>query len=117
MTVDVQIKWDRSKTLRDVGERKERGIKVASSEFRRYADPYVMYRSGATANSAYTASRLEEGLVIYDTPYASFAYNMDPDTTNVTRVKHPNAQTHWGEPVLDRHMDAILATMKKEMFR
>ena len=40
----------------------------------RYTMPYVPFATGTLANSAYTASKIGEGEIVYDTPYAHYQY-------------------------------------------
>lgn len=113
MTVDMNIEFNKSKTLAEAKARYSKGIKVATSELRRYANQYVRFLTGKTKDSSYIASDLSKGLVVYDTPYARYAYY---NTTNkVTRDHNPNAQPLWGDYAIKHHLKDIERTVQREV--
>ena len=115
MTVDMSIQFDKSKTMSELRTRKERGIMIATSELRRYANQYVRFLTGNTKKSSYIASDLRKGLVVYDTPYASYAYYNE--LNHVTTDHNPNARPKWGDYALEHHLKEIERTVQREVLK
>lgn len=115
MTVDMNIEFNKSKTLTEARKRYDRALKVATSELRRYSNQYVRWLSGKTKDSSYMSSNLSKGLVVYDTPYARYAYYNT--TNNVTKDHNPNARPLWGDYAIRHHLKDIERTVQREAKR
>ena len=113
MNVSIDIQFDKNATTAELKSRIDRGIMVATSELRRYADPYVRWLTGTTKKSAYSSSDLHKGLLIYDTPYARFAYYNE--NNKVTTDHNPQARPKWGEYALKHHLKDIERTVQREV--
>ena len=113
MTVDMSMEFDRNALLSKTDKRYQRGLKVATSELRRYANQYVRFLTGKTKDSSYIASDLSKGLVVYDTPYARYAYYNE--TNHVTTDHNPNARPKWGEYAIKHHLKDIERTVQREV--
>lgn len=72
----------------------------------RYSDPYVPYRTGRLANSAFTQSQIGNGKIVYNAPYARKVY-YDP-TCRFNRQVHPLAGGYWFERMKAEHTQDIL---------
>ena len=118
MTIDMNIKFDRHATEQQLKERWQRGITVAASELRRYSNQYVRFLTGKMKDSSYMSSDLSNGLVIWDTPYAHYAYE-NKNNTHITREsnKNPNAMDHWADYAIKHHLKEIERTVQKEVRR
>ena len=101
MNLDVRIDFDKSLCLRKSDAQINRMIKGVSRRFQALADPYVPALTGTMAKSA-SFSDFRRGEVVYDTPYAHYIYYA-PQSTNLTRDKHPNAVVRWGEFVAKKY--------------
>lgn len=113
MTIDMKIEFDKNQTLAEAVKRYKRGIMVATSELRRYSNQYVRWLHGDTMKSSFIASDLKKGLVVYDTPYAHYAYY---NTTNhVTTDHNPNARPLWGDYAIQHHIKDIERTVQREV--
>lgn len=115
MTVDMNIEFNKSKTLAEAKMRYDRALKVATSELRRYSNQYVRFLTGKTKDSSYLASDLSKGLVVYDTPYARYAYYNT--ASHVTTDHNPNARPLWGEYAIKHHLRDIERTVQREVKR
>lgn len=115
MNVSINIQFDKNATTSELKARQRRGIMVATSELRRYADPYVRFSTGTTKKSAYIASDLQKGLVVYDTPYASYAYYNEHN--HVTTDHNPNARPKWGEYTKQHHIKEIERAVQREVLK
>lgn len=113
MNVNVAVFADFDKLKAESIKRKKHGIKVATSEFRRYSSPYVRFLTGELYKSAFRASELENGLVIWDEPYAFYAWSNEKN--KVTKDHHPDATPKWTEVAKAKHWDAIMKTVDSEM--
>lgn len=60
---------------------------------------YVRFDKGTLRNSSLSASRLAEGLIIWNTPYARRVYYTGTPRTTV----NPNASLQWCEKAKDAH--------------
>jgi len=115
MTVSVEIDFPKQETMQKAQKRYTRALGVATSELRRYANQYVRFLTGKTRNSSYIASDLSKGLVVYDTPYARYAYYNE--TSHVTTDHNPNARPKWGEYAIRHHIRDIERTVQREVQR
>ena len=74
----------------------------------RLIDPYVTFDTGALKNSVQAASRYEEGLLVYNTPYAQKQYYLHKEGADLhgdTKLRG----SYWGQRALDAHKDALAA--------
>lgn len=62
---------------------------------------YCMRDSGYLQEHMQTATDAREALIIWDAPYAKYAYNADTAKTD----KNPNAHTHWAEFAKHQHLE------------
>jgi hypothetical protein len=62
---------------------------------------YVPVDSGILRDSEPENSHYETGMIIWDTPYAHYVYNLD----GVRTVINPNATPHWCETAKQRHLE------------
>ena len=65
-------------------------------------DPYVPFASGTLKNSVKTASKFDEGLLVYNTPYARRQYYLHEPGTDLhgdTRIRG----SYWGQRAVDEH--------------
>lgn len=113
MQVTAKIEFDANNVAEILSEGTGRAIMVGTSELRRYSNQYVRFLTGKTKQSSYMASDLKKGLVVYDTPYARYAYYNT--TSQVTKDHNPNAMSKWGEYAIKHHLDDIVKTVQREM--
>lgn len=93
--IDVRVEFDLQTLLAKYRSRAKTAQIVLDESVLKDTDAYVRYRSGTLARSARTASRIGQGAIIYDTPYASKVYY--DESSNVTRDIHPLATPLWFE--------------------
>lgn len=115
MNVEIKIDFDANKLKRDVNYKHQKALAIGASELRRLSQPYVRFQTGMTAKSAFRASEIDKGLLIYDTPYARYAYFNT--TSDVTTDHNPNATAKWAEVAWDKHHSRIMQTIEKEIKR
>ena len=75
------------------------------TEIIKHSDPYVPFDTGMLKNSAWFASEIGQGRIIYDTPYAKKMYNA-PEGTNFQNGPLRGAQ--WVERMWADHGDEII---------
>ena len=76
-----------------------------------YMNPYWAYDTGALVNSAYTASDIGGGQIVYDTPYAWEMYygtRRDGTPFNYHTEKHPLAGAFPFDRMIGDHFEDIL---------
>lgn len=77
----------------------------------RYMEPYWAWDTGRLATSAYAASDYENGIIIYDTPYAEKMYYGIDETGKAVRYNtniHPLAGPYPFERMKADHLNDIL---------
>ena len=76
-----------------------------------YMNPYWAYDTGTLANSAYSASDIGSGIIVYDESYAWEMYygvRADGSTFNYHLDKHPQAGAYPFDRMVADHFDDIL---------
>ena len=116
MKIEVVSDLSEQRVLSELDPKQRRGIWMASNEFRRLANGYARRDTGQLIESSYTSSNLAEGIVEWNTPYASAVYYNRKGTT-VSTDKNPNAVDHWADPVIERHAEDIARLVEREMSR
>lgn len=95
INVTARVEFDPQKLVRKYQNRAKVAQIVLDESVMKDTDEFVRFRSGVLARSAQTASRIGQGAIIYDTPYARKVYY---DThSHVTRDVHPKATPKWFE--------------------
>lgn len=115
MSAEIKIDFDTNKLKKDIDRKSSKALAVGTSELRRFSQPYVRFQTGMTAKSAFRASEIDKGLLIYDTPYARYAYFNT--SSEVTTDHNPNATAKWAEVAWDKHHSRIIQTIEKEIKR
>lgn len=72
----------------------------------RLIDPYVTFDTGALKNSVQTASRYEEGLLVYNTPYAQKQYYLHEESTDLHGDTGLRG-SYWGQRALADYGETI----------
>lgn len=76
-----------------------------------YMKPYWAWDTGRLANSAYTASDIGSGVIVYDTPYAEEMYygvRENGEPVNYRHEKNPQAGAYPFERMMADHYDDIV---------
>lgn len=114
--------------------------KVIDTEIIRWCTDYVPFDEGVLTQSAYTATQIGSGLIVYDTPYARYQYYGEvygPNflvtiggekvwrsppgikkhptgrKMNYNLEKHPNAGSHWFERAMADHKQDVLKAARE----
>ena len=72
----------------------------------RLIDPYVTFDTGALKNTVQTASNYEEGLLVYNTPYAQKQYYLHDEGTDLHGDTGLRG-SYWGQRAVADHGEAI----------
>lgn len=118
--------------------------KVIDTEIIRWCTDYVPFDEGVLTQSAYAATRVGSGLIVYDTPYARYQYygevygpnfQVEIDGEKVWRSppgqlkhptgrqlnynleKHPKAGSHWFERAMADHKNDVLNAAREVVRR
>ena len=86
------------------------GFAKAQYAFSQYAadliDPYVPFATGTLKNSVNQASKYEEGLLVYNTPYARKQYYLHAEGTDL-RGDTGLRGSYWGQRAIAAHKDEL----------
>lgn len=72
--------------------------KVIDKAVIRECSPYVPWDEGILAGSAYTATEIGSGEVVYDTPYARYLYYGEVYGPNIPKVENGVITGYWSPP-------------------
>lgn len=81
-----------------------------------YMEPYWAYDTGRLVDSAWTASDIGSGTIVYDTPYAEEMYTgvrEDGTPVNYRLEKHPLAGPYPFERMLADHLNDIVEEARR----
>lgn len=95
----VKITFDAAAAKARIEASSKKAITVVSNELLKDANFYCREDTGELIRSAIRASKPEEGLLVWDTPYAKTAYfvgHPSPDT-------NPNASLMWAQKAADEN--------------
>lgn len=96
---NVKIKRDTARIARRI-ESGAQAVRTAVTEaVVKYGNLYVRQDQGALKDSALIASRPEDGLAIWDTPYAKRVYYLGEPSKDV----NPMASLQWAEKGVKTH--------------
>lgn len=113
MTVDAKVEFDASALMAKYRNRAKVAQVILDESVLKDTDAYVRYRTGVLARSARTASRIGNGAIIYDTPYARRVYY--DQHSQVTRDVHPMATPLWFEASKKKNLRKWLNAVDRVM--
>ena len=93
--MSIKVSSDLSGVYKKVEEKKKRAKQAMGQQIMKDSNYYAPMDTGDLINSALKASKLEEGLIIWDVPYARKLY-WNPGL-NFSKDKNPNARAMWFE--------------------
>ena len=96
----VRVKIDVAKVQAKIQGTINSGIGLLSNEILNDCNQYCKWDSGALVASSYTQSRLNEGKLIWQTPYARRQYY---EIQTAYKDENPNASWKWCEVAKSRH--------------
>lgn len=109
--VQVELKW-----RPDFGAEKTAALQKAqfalAQEAARLIDSYVPLDTGTLKNSVNTASKFDEGLLVYNTPYARRQYYLHEEGTDL-RGDTGLRGSYWGQRALADYGEALAYTATK----
>lgn len=88
----VEVHFDAARVKARVEAANKEATPIITNEFIKDSNYYCREDTGELERSAIRASRPEEGLAIWDTPYAKKMYY----TGTPSRDRNPNASLMWG---------------------
>ncbi len=97
----IKVKIDVAKVQAKIMGTVNSGIGMLSNEILNDCNQYCKEDTGALIASSYTHSRLNEGLLIWQTPYARYQYYAIP---TAYKDNNPNASWKWCEVAKGRHL-------------
>lgn len=106
ISVNVKEHLDLKAIVQKAEAAKRKGVMAVAMSLKKEADPYVRWQTGATFRSAAVASDSQNGKIIYDTPYARYAYYNE--RSKVTKDVHPLACARWAEVAWNAKRDRFL---------
>ena len=92
----VKITFDKSNLSMRIKGASKKSQKVVANELLKDSNYYAKKDSGELIESSIRASKLEEGLLIWDTPYAKKQYY----TGKASKDSNPNATTMWAHKAI-----------------
>lgn len=109
--VSVKVEFDAEALVKRYKDRAKTAQVVLDENVIKDTDPFVRYRTGALARSVQTASRVGQGTIIYDTPYAQKVYY--DAKSRVTRDIHREATPFWIEASKKKNLKTWTAAVEK----
>ena len=100
--MSVRFNIDESKIQSKIERTWERGLEMLSSQILRDCNQYCKEDTGMLIASSLIHSRLKEGLLIWQTPYAARQYYAIPTAYHDV---NPNATWRWCEVAKNNHLD------------
>lgn len=115
--IQMQLSW-----RPDFGAEKTAALQKAqyafSQEAARLIDPFVPFDTGTLKNSVNQASKFDEGLLVYNTPYARKQYYLHAQGSDL-RGDTGLRGSYWGQRAIDAHKDELIQfarnAVKKEL--
>lgn len=115
--VQMQLSW-----RPDFGAEKTAALQKAqyafSQEAARLIDPFVPFDTGTLKNSVNQASKFDEGLLVYNTPYARKQYYLHAQGSDL-RGDTGLRGSYWGQRAIAAHKDELIQfarnAVKKEL--
>ena len=102
MASTITIELDVNRISRKVKKAWDKGLPQLAEEILNDCNQYCKERSGALIASSLSASKLDEGQLIWDTPYAARQYwEIETAYTDV----NPNASWKWCDVARTKHLD------------
>jgi len=89
--VTVELHFDKAALMARIEAASKKGIAAVANEALKDANYYARMDTGELIRSSLRASRLEEGELVWDTPYAKKMYY----TGTPSRDANPNASLLW----------------------
>ena len=103
--IQMQLSW-----RPDFGAEKTAALQKAqyafSQEAARLIDLFVPFDTGTLKNSVNQASKYEEGLLVYNTPYARKQYYLHAEGTDL-RGDTGLRGSYWGQRAIAAHKDEL----------
>lgn len=115
--IQMQLSW-----RPDFGAEKTAALQKAqyafSQEAARLIDPFVPFDTGTLKNSVNQASKFDEGLLVYNTPYARKQYYLHAQGSDL-RGDTGLRGSYWGQRAIAAHKDELIQfarnAVKKEL--
>lgn len=108
--VQMQLSW-----RPDFGAEKTAALQKAqyamAQEAARLIDSYVPLDTGTLKNSVQTASKYDEGLLVYNTPYARRQYYLHTQGQGLHGENHLRG-SYWGQRAIADHKDELVQFAK-----
>ena len=109
--VQMELSW-----RPDFGAEKTAALQKAqyalAQEAARLIDPYVPFDTGTLKNSVQTASKYDEGLLVYNTPYARRQYYLHSEGSSLHGESGLRG-SYWGQRALADYGEALASTAAK----
>lgn len=109
--VQMELSW-----RPDFGTEKTAALQKAqfalAQEAARLIDSYVPFDTGTLKNSVNLASKYDEGLLVYNTPYARRQYYLHPEGTCL-HGENGLRGSYWGQRALADYGEALAFTATK----
>ena len=103
--VSMELSW-----RPDFGAEKTAALQKAqfalAQEAARFIDPYVPFDTGVLKNSVNQASKFDEGLLVYNTPYARRQFYLHPEG-ECLHGENGLRGSYWGQRALADYGEAI----------
>ncbi len=107
--MSVTFKFDVGGILENVDRANREAIAIMSEQVLADSNSFCKLDQGTLIDSSLNNSDLENGVIVWDTPYAQRQYYLESAHTD----KNPNAQMMWAHKARDIYVDQWLTTYKK----
>lgn len=105
----VKVTFDKQSVKAKIQNASKKATYVIANELLKDANYYCREDTGELNKSAIRASKLEEGLLVWDTPYAKTMYYMG----SPVKDRNPNASLMWAHKASDENREAYIEMAQK----
>lgn len=108
----VTVKFDTARCTMRITNQFNSNLGLLSSEILNDCNQYAKEDTGMLISSSYIHSKLDQGLLIWQTPYARRQYWEIP---TAYKDVNPNATWKWAEVAKKKHLDRWIRQAQKLM--
>ena len=108
---NVEVTLDKNEIILRVKKMQGKATEIISNELLKDSNYFAREDTGELIRSSIRASRLEEGELIWDTPYAKRMYYVG----NPSKDTNPNASLMWAQKAADKNKEKYQRMIDKLM--
>jgi len=111
MTNNIEVTLDKNAVLLKINKMQGKTTKIIANELLKDSNYYAREDTGELIRSSIRASKLEEGELVWDTPYAKMMYYVGSPSKDT----NPNASLLWAQKAADENKEKYQRMIDKLM--